>query len=284
MAHNHTSVLKTYFQYALVKAGFPDDFDVEYSLSYSQGDGVAFYGRMTKGEIIHLFTVLYPQKRKQKMFAKLIGHIWEWQAGWCDLTFEIKRNQFGYRYSHCNTMFLSAYKSDDLDFFNDPYARKAWYFSAGKVERYKKLWDEFIEDLEGHIKNTSRILEEEGYRIIEATPMSSDMVYRFNTKNYRIELLAHHSQFYDEEPCWLIGDSSDVDEMIHSILNGECRYADLEAQVTDRRNGIVLGTSYLSGVSYETGDKTFGGYRDDLIRFAIQHAREFAVQHSTLHA
>ncbi|GAB1659935.1 hypothetical protein Mh1956_05870 [Mannheimia haemolytica] len=40
------SVLNTYFKHALVKAGFPDTLDMEYSLSHCQGDGVAFYGRL----------------------------------------------------------------------------------------------------------------------------------------------------------------------------------------------------------------------------------------------
>lgn len=66
------SVLNTYFRNELVKAGFPEHLEVEYSLSYCQGDGVAFYGYLDTEDLINLFNILNPkQKRKQKMFANL---------------------------------------------------------------------------------------------------------------------------------------------------------------------------------------------------------------------
>ncbi|AWW69153.1 hypothetical protein C4O89_07515 [Mannheimia haemolytica] len=48
------SVLNTYFKHALVKAGFPDTLDMEYSLSHCQGDGVAFYGRLGTDDLMSI--------------------------------------------------------------------------------------------------------------------------------------------------------------------------------------------------------------------------------------
>ncbi|HDL4340405.1 TPA: hypothetical protein RS743_001524, partial [Mannheimia haemolytica] len=146
------SVLNTYFKHALVKAGFPDTLDMEYSLSHCQGDGVAFYGRLGTDDLIQLFNHLNPQKRKQKMFANLLTHIESWETH-DDIGFEIIRNRFGYRYSHWNTMELYAKTADQLVFFNDSDARRNWYFPTSKVDKYKALWDGFIEDLEQYIKD-----------------------------------------------------------------------------------------------------------------------------------
>lgn len=277
------SVLSTYFRNALVKAGFPDDFKVEYSLSYSQGDGIAFYGRMRQDEIIHLFNVMYPQKRKQNMFAKLIGHVWEWQAGWCDLTFEIERNQFGHRYSHYNTMSLSAYKSDDLDFFNDSEARKEWYFPANKVEKYKTLWDEFIEDLEEHIKNTSRELEQQGYKIIEATPEEKTL-YQFTTKNYQVRLNVLPSDFYQEPAYWIFGDDEYLPERIKPILAGTSQICHLRAEVIDDQ-GEMLGYARKDDLQFDINDQDYLlQWRRELVTEAISSARYYANKHHRLHA
>lgn len=40
------NILHTYFDNKLAEAGFPSELTIESSLSYSQGDGVAFYGRL----------------------------------------------------------------------------------------------------------------------------------------------------------------------------------------------------------------------------------------------
>lgn len=278
------SVLHTYFKHALVKAGFPDGLNIEYSLSYCQGDGVAFYGWLDTDDLINLFNVLNPkQKRKQKMFANLLNHIESWEFSY-DLNVEIVRNQFGHCYSHWNTMELSAKTSEWLTFFEDCEARKDWYFPATKVGKYKMLWDGFIEGLEQHIKDTSREMEAVGYRIIEASPYGTETVFKFNTENYTVTLNRKHSEFYTVPADWIFGDVCDFETTIEEILQGKLCYADFEATVTDKESGIQLGDSEITAVSYSPTDRSLSGYRQELIGNAIASARSNAARFAYLHA
>ncbi|UQX69025.1 hypothetical protein [Mannheimia haemolytica] len=277
------SVLNTYFKHALVKAGFPDTLDMEYSLSHCQGDGVAFYGRLGTDDLIQLFNHLNPQKRKQKMFANLLTHIESWETH-DDIGFEIIRNRFGYRYSHWNTMELYAKTADQLVFFNDSDARRNWYFPTSKVDKYKGLWDEFIQDLEQYIKGISRELETNGYQIIDASPYQTETVFKFNTENYLVELKRKPSEFYSEPVDWVFGDECDFKTSIEELLQGKVYYADFEAIVTDKESGIQLGFDSISGLSCSPNDRTFSGYRQELIGNAIASARSNAARFAYLHA
>ncbi|AGI35132.2 hypothetical protein ABCW44_07320 [Mannheimia haemolytica] len=277
------SVLNTYFKHALVKAGFPDTLNIEYSLNHCQGDGVAFYGRLGTDDLIQLFNHLNPQKRKQKMFANLLTHIESWETH-DDIGFEIIRNRFGYRYSHWNTMELYAKTADQLVFFNDSDARRNWYFPTSKVYKYKGLWDEFIQDLEQYIKGTSRELETNGYQIIDASPYQTETVFKFNTENYLVELKRKPSEFYSEPVDWVFGDVCDFKTSIEELLQGKVYYADFEAIVTDKESGIQLGFDSISGLSYSPNDRTFSGYRQELIGNAIASARSNAARFAYLHA
>ncbi|HDL5009559.1 TPA: hypothetical protein PXA24_002360 [Mannheimia haemolytica] len=277
------SVLNTYFKHALVKAGFPDTLNIEYSLNHCQGDGVAFYGRLGTDDLIQLFNHLNPQKRKQKMFANLLTHIESWETH-DDIGFEIIRNRFGYRYSHWNTMELYAKTADQLVFFNDSDARRNWYFPTSKVYKYKGLWDEFIQDLEQYIKGTSREMESVGYQIIEASPYQTETVFKFNTENYLVELKRKPSEFYSEPVDWVFGDECDFKTSIEELLQGKVYYADFEAIVTDKESSIQLGFDSISGLSYSPNDRTFSGYRQELIGNAIASARSNAARFAYLHA
>ncbi|HHW7520678.1 TPA: hypothetical protein ACU18R_002439 [Mannheimia haemolytica] len=277
------NLLQTYFQQQLVTAGFPDDLKIEYSLSHCQGDGVAFYGRLGTDDLIQLFNHLNPQKRKQKMFANLLTHIESWETH-DDIGFEIIRNRFGYRYSHWNTMELYAKTADQLVFFNDSDARRNWYFPTSKVDKYKALWDGFIEGLEQYIKDISREMESVGYQIIEASPYQTETVFKFNTENYLVELKRKPSEFYSEPVDWVFGDECDFKTSIEELLQGKVYYADFEAIVTDKESGIQLGFDSISGLSCSPNDRTFSGYRQELIGNAIASARSNAARFAYLHA
>lgn len=276
------NLIQTYFQQQLVTAGFPDDLKIEYSLSHCQGDGVAFYGSLNTDTLIKLFNSLNPQKRKQKMFANLLSHIESWESYGVD--FDIIRNSFGYHYSHWNTMELYAKTADDLAFFNDSDARKNWYFPTSKVYKYKGLWDEFIQDLEQYIKGTSRELEANGYQIIDASPDQTETVFKFSTENYLVELKRKPSKFYLEPIDWVFGDECNFKTSIEELLQGKVYYADFEAIVTDKESGIQLGFDSISGLSCSPNDRTFSGYRQELIGNAIASARSNAARFAYLHA
>lgn len=267
------NVLHAYFNSQLINAGFPDELEICWSLGYSQGGGMAFYGKLYADSWESLFNKIYPQKCQQRIFARLLKSIRKWENYYDYI--EIERNQFGYRYSHFNTMELSAPTADELYFFYDEKAKSEWYFPKDKVHKYKALWDDFMTDLAEYIRDLSRRLEREGYRIIEATPYESQVAYKFETENYRIELVTDPHRFYENNfhaymyDC----DFDDVETLCSQVLKGQTHFANVYAQVLDKQTGIALGEDYFGYLAYDPADKTLGGYRQILIREAIKAAR-----------
>lgn len=278
------NILKSYFNTQLVKAGFPDDFQIEYALSHCQGDGIAFYGDIEHTYWLGLFQYIYPnQKRKYRKFERLAKSLIKWQSYRGSLI-SIERNRFGYHYSHFNTMNLRAPMATDFCFFNDIRAQKEWYFPATKVKEYQALWDEFVGDLAEYIRDLSKRLAREGYRIVEATPYQTEIAYQFDTANYRIELVQTPCEFYAEKPEWLFGDLCDVDEMMQSVVEGKIHFANLYAQVLDKQTGLSLGEDHLSNLSFSPKDRSFSGYKTELISNAIADARRNVQKYAQLHA
>ncbi|MFC1040772.1 hypothetical protein ACFGWM_03400 [Pasteurella multocida] len=278
------NILHTYFNSQLVNAGLPDDLEICWSLSYCQGDGVAFYGNIPHSYWSALFACIYPnQKRKLRKFERLVQSLIEWEF-YCDSLIEIQRNQFGHRYSHFGTMVVDARSAEGFQFFYHHEAQKTWYFPKDKVFQYQALWNEFITDLAEYIRDISRRLASEGYRIIEATPSDKQFVYQFDTAHYSVQLVAEHSDFYNQPPECFFDDLDGVHNMLNEVINGESYYANLCAQVIDRYTGQSLGKDYLYCACFDPKDKGFSGYKVELIRNAIADARRNVQQLAALHA
>lgn len=268
------NLLTSHFNHQLIAAGFPDNLRIEWSLGYSQGDGVAFYGDIEHTCWLELFQRIYPNRKRQyRKFERLAKSLIEWQNYW-DSLIKIECNAFGYRYSHFNTMELNAPNADDFRFFSDERAKKFWYFSADNVGKYQALWDNFVVDLSDYIRDISQQLAREGYRIIEATPYQKEVAYKFETANYRVEFITEPHEFYANhfETFMYDCDFEDMESLCRAVLN-DTRIANVYAQVLDRETGIVLGKDYFGYLTYHKNDRTFGGYLPILIRGAIKAAR-----------
>lgn len=258
------NLLTAYFKRQLVSAGFPEGLSVEWSLSYCQGDGMAFYGYLTFDDLITLSQKVYAKnKRKQRMFARLVLAI---EAADYNDSFEIYRNCFGYRYSHSHTMELSITSAEDLRFFDEFLNKDAWYFAKSKKAHYMALWDEFIVDLESYIRETSDELASKGYQILDAMPASPESVYQFDTANYRIEIVSQPTDLN-----WM--DEEDGEWLCQKVLEEQCRFGDLQAFIKDKETGITLAKQACFGAVYAADDKTFDGQRFNLVREAINEAR-----------
>ena len=135
-----SGLISDHFTERLDDLGYPTD-KIEYSLSSSQGDGVAFYGTLPLTDAL-LTRCLVSSDTPTEDFIILKQLIVEG-----DLVIKIIRNQRGHHYSHFNTMCLDVNYTGDSEL------------------------QPFIEDLEdwllADIRSTSKELEAEGYAIID---------------------------------------------------------------------------------------------------------------------
>lgn len=158
------------FSYRLGKAYYPND-KIEWRLGYCQGDGVAFYGYIDRDNIRNLIKKVMPKSSPER--KKLLALSKDFLYNLVDFV-EIQRNDWGYHYSHYNTMKLSY----DLTVTT----------ISETTDKYFSWFDEFIKYLLKDIKDTSRELERFGYEYLEG----------FQSEEYARECLENTDTEYDE--------------------------------------------------------------------------------------
>ena len=135
----NNDLLPEVFGPKLEEWGFPTD-QVEWSLGYCQGDGVAFYGSIDLEQFI----------RKAKVAGKYAILVRK-----CEADATIGRNSFGHHYSHWNTMDVGL-----RSYGTETPQRNEW------CESLRELLDEAVKDV-------SRELEKAGYEAL--TVLASDI-------------------------------------------------------------------------------------------------------------
>jgi len=274
-------VLKQHFQNELVEQGYPEEMTIDYSLSYSQGDGVAFYGNLYVDDIQALMKRLFHTKPAQTdavcrvknlMAQKDIENMLFVLSEYCHFELSIERNNHGYRYSNWGCMSIS----DDVDFQRALADEDTCLGTAidginqNMLLCWQDHWERFISMLEDDIKRLSRKLEKDGYALIEASPYEDVVVCEKMTENYlvRVSELAERDFNMDD---W---EGPERDYVIDSILEKNKRLLGLRVEVLSREGEMVLGEATRRVLTVASNDKTYVGYKRELLRSAIQEARE----------
>lgn len=147
------------FEYRLQELNYPTQ-DISWSLSYCQGDGVAFYGTIGIDNMIHITERLLEGGDKE-LFDKIVKEGYTINA-------RIYRNSYGHRYSHWNTMVVEV-DGDDIDIivegmFDVEYGDEEYGEYYDKVESLFTTIESVISD---DIQKVSKELEKDGYSEIE---------------------------------------------------------------------------------------------------------------------
>jgi len=159
--------LNEFFTQSLSELGYPIG-DIGWRLSCSQGDGMAFYGKIEHMKKVALAIGLSEEKAE---YLK-------------DYSVSITRNSFGHHYSHWNTMTLNEEDVDNSQFYKlDEHGNE---IKHGDSFLINEIYAEFRDALLYHIKETSKKLEAKGYEIIESNEsdeaclgIARDNGYRF---------------------------------------------------------------------------------------------------------
>ena len=247
--------LKQYFALKLEQSGFGDELEIEYRFSYSQGDGVAYYGSLEEDSLVALCNKLLSGTQKAAVKRAI-------QKGG---TFTIERNSFGYRYAHFNTMELCTC---------DHYAEELTEFEQSAVETFE-------ETLIEHIRDTSRELESNGYAIVEAGSKCFALENKkrvFNTAKFKLII-----EEVEEDEM----DLNDIEynlDFYNSLINGSTRYFCLNVSI-ESQDGLELSERYLGCCTADNTkqDLTYQGYLRGLVSEAVANARK-RINHISLAA
>jgi hypothetical protein len=146
------------FKDALEEAGYPAD-DIGWSLSYCQGDGMAFYTNKNDGGNLRRIWLRriasgWSKEDRRSLYKILAAEELE-DCFWLTIT----RNSFGHHYSHHNTMVA------DIEHEN-------FECEVDDFDLLMKFKDRLVKDIQDDVRDLSRELATKGYEEIE--DMQSD--------------------------------------------------------------------------------------------------------------
>lgn len=275
--------------------GYGDsDLDVRFSLSHSQGDGVAFFGGISDPcleELINrLVSVDYPTPPVERIKNLILRYeLQDMRAQAYDCFYheplvEIIENQHAQRYFHANTMEVEASVdvisslADQISggITDDPEQNKERLILT---EKMLDKWEVLTDLLKSDLAELSYKIEVDGYKIIDAIVSETTVLWEISTKNFSVTV--------SEVPSDLVSDygpaanraesifSEDVlaDNALREIIYGDARIIGLEAKVVCHSTGSVIGRESVMSVICHDRKDTLKLYKTDLVKQAISYAR-----------
>ena len=170
----HSESLKEYFKEYLEERGLPSE-EIEFSLSYCQGDGVAFYGRIVNW------------RRDDSSLEKFLKHYNAYDkfkdlAKYAYIRIEIARNRNGYHYSHYNTMCVDVEWESSLQDYDDELRQAV----VDKIEEpFEDLAKELREVVEEIVVEVSKELEKQGYAYFDDVYSDERITEEIKINEYR---------------------------------------------------------------------------------------------------
>jgi len=225
-----------YYKEELQEMGYPTD-EINFSLSSSQGNGMAFYGNCDIIKLIHHLK----DNKLNELFEKVSEHFA------CELsqylTISIIKNSYSYYYSRFNTMEVTS--QFDYDGLTGP----------DEFLGLRLFMDVFKSLIVDNIKDISKKLEQEGYRII---------------KEYQEDTYIADSIFSNEYLFFESGDIANVN-ITSQIINSEMK--SVISEILDKENfdksneekGIDTGFEIVDNVKedYDDEDEEYVDDEDD---------------------
>lgn len=241
------SLVNRHFRKILIAHGWPDDLDLDINLSYCQGDGVAFYGRVHTGCILTLLAALTEH-----------GHLSEAERGILDeavgdsnLNIVLYRNNSGRCHVHAGTIGMAD--EDCPDSLDEQLLRRL--FTALRAD---------IEDVCGRVK-------EEGYRIMDAIHPCyvNPVVWQRRTANFVFSVTEVEPADYGG----LDRENDILDGLLDAILDQNGTLRTIEVTVTSIHNEQVYAQIRMEDILRLPGQSLYEWFEREWLSDAVREAR-----------
>lgn len=227
----------------LTARGWPAEMDIQTNLSYSQGDGVAFYGRLSASELVLLLPGialrgLMEDTAMQTLRELIVGS---------DMTVTLYRNSLGNHYAHSGTISMEYDDCPD-----------------GMYERHVAG---LLKALRAEINNVCSCVAAAGYRVLEAfTPSGHEPLFSRKTKNFRLTVTEVDP--FDDGDSW---DNEAIDRLLVAILDENTTYRSLEVRLESC--GMVLGMLHVPYAWCQPGLPVRRWFEREWLREVVTEAR-----------
>lgn len=234
--HRHT-------RNTLTARGWPAELDVQTNLSYSQGDGVAFYGRLSANDLVLLLPEI---ALRGLMEGSVMQSLRELITG-SEMTVTLYRNSLGNHYAHSG---MISMEYDDCP-----------------EGMYERQIVSLLKALRAEINNVCSCVAAAGYRVLEAfRPSGNEPIFSRNTKNFRLTVTEVES--FDDGDCW---DNEAIDRLLVAILDESTTYRSLEVRLESR--GMTLGMLHVPHAWRQPGLPVRRWFEREWLREVVTEAR-----------
>ncbi|MFJ5375202.1 hypothetical protein ACIPTP_22005 [Pectobacterium versatile] len=225
---------------------WPVTMEIAANLSYSQGDGVAFYGRLNTEDLIRLLPALHQRGHLSDL---ALIELTEEIAG-SGMSVTLSRNALGRRYSHTGTIEMSY---EDIP--------------ASFLERHCHC---LLRALRDDIRDICSAVASDGYTLIEAIePSCRPIVFERNTANFTVRVVETENITGNVE-YW---ETEVLDDCLASILKEGATLRTLEISVVCRNTGSVLGRAWSTDVMRKPNQPVREWLDRECVNDAITEAR-----------
>ncbi len=214
------NIIHEYFKWRLNLLGYPSE-DVQYRLSWCQGDGMAFYGRIEEEYLIDFAWRFLRGRERQMAISAIEEKGWSISIDCCD-----------HHYSHFNTMVVEADCGDAL--------------SETEETAFNALFDCIRDD----VVYVSKTLEKEGYAIVEAYVNEEGKVLRkWCTPALTVRCKLVRDPF-EEEADFYIGEKNVYAmKFMRDVIAGQYKLGGLVVEIVDNGTDEVIGEHTCGGIS-----------------------------------
>ncbi|MFK3663584.1 hypothetical protein ACI2I2_24265 [Scandinavium sp. NPDC088450] len=225
--------------------GWPRDMEIAFRLSYSQGDGAAFYGHLTCEDLSRILEQQVSRGELRKAECRrLVRRI---EAS--DTVLYLERNAFGHRYAHAGCI-RYVWRDGDCAPDNDV---------AGEIESL----------IRSDVEALCRQMACDGYLLQEAMlPSSEPVVFQRNTANFVVRVEETEDVYCGDD------DAEFRNELIALILDKGACYRPLAISVVSTTSGNTMGTAWAGDALRLPGQPVRAWFDRHWLTEATEEARQ----------
>ncbi|MGS6422569.1 hypothetical protein, partial [Enterobacter hormaechei] len=206
--HRHT-------RNTLVARGWPANMDIDTSLNYSRGEGVAFYGQLDALQLQRLLPEIALRGLMSDQAMKVLLPL---LAG-SELIVRLYRNSLGHRKAHAGTI--------SLEYDNCPEGMSTKHILC------------LLKALRDEINHVCSCVASAGYRLMEALrPAAKPLVFTRRTRNFLLTVT--EVEQVQDDAQW---DNETLDARLKAVLDGKETFRRLQIRL--ECNGRTVGQTHV---------------------------------------
>ncbi|MDK9354866.1 hypothetical protein QQF54_01735 [Lelliottia sp. V106_10] len=246
-------LMKRHGQLLLKDAGWPTHPEWQWQLSYSQGNGCAFYGSLSRDSLL---TLLPHLARRQSLSKPETQHLTVLFSLY-DITVALKPNALSSHYCHagCITTVADGFPDDENPAFLT-----------------------FFRALQADIRDLCALAEQTGYRLLDATtPQSAnEVLFSRQTQHFELRAIADMPDATYRYDGTI--DETAVEACLVSLLHQHARLLTVRLEIICHTTGDIIAQQWLPETLIETDDKPRHWLSRDAVHELILEAREHISQ------